>query len=84
MWKAKSVEQGGRRRKLTSSRGGPDGLSEITMPLLALAFLDFFFGMAVSFSTSGARVESLTTLDAVKALDASVLAVPASGASSAE
>ena len=69
--------------KLTSSRGG-DGLSEITMPLLALAFLVFFFGTAVSFSRSAAKVESLTTSEVVKAFEASVLAVPAPGISSTE
>ena len=72
------------RGKLTSSKGGPNGLSEIvTTPLSALLFFAFFFGMVVPLPAP-AGAESLTTSDAVKVFEALVLAVPTSGASFAE
>ena len=79
------IAKKGIQRKLTSSKGGPDGLSEIiTMPLSALLFFALFFGMVVSLPVPVAGTESLTASNAVKFFDAPVFTVPMSGASFAE
>jgi len=60
-------------KRLTSSRGGPEGLSGITISWPASSVFDFFFGLGgVSILSSSAKLKVPT--GAVTVLDASVAA----------